>query len=463
VVKLSPICLANDVPANEIARLVHRSLAGYHQVDTCRAYPTYRDLKPAITVRSFLMKNLAFYASVSALWIAAGAVAEEWPGWRGPRGDGTSAETGVPVHWSQIENVRWKTAIPGKGHSSPIIWGDRIFLTTCQEDLGKRLLLCLNRLDGQILWERVVITAPLEPKHNLNSYASATPATDGKHVWAAFFAAPRMHVFCYDFAGNLVWEKSLGEFHSKHGFCSSPVLYKDLVILNGDQDAEAWIVALDQATGAERWRTDRPNRTRSYCVPIIIDVAGKRQLVLSGSKCIASYDPDTGHQIWIIDGPTEQFVASLVYGDDLLFMAAGFPTYHLMGIRPDGVGNVTDTHVVWHDRRAQDYVPSPIAHGKYFFNVNDDGVAGSYVAKTGKRMWKERLGRHHSASPVSAGGRLYFLDDDGTTFVIKSGPRFELVSRNTLGEECYASPAIAHGQIFIRTLHHLCCIGKSHP
>jgi len=387
--------------------------------------------------------------------------AEEWPGWRGPRGDGTSTEQGLPIRWSKTENIRWQAPIPGKGHSSPIVWGDRIFLTTCLEREEKRLLLCLSRLDGRILWQSEVLTARLERKHNLNSFASSTPVTDGRHVWVTFLESPRMQVVCYDFDGHEIWRRSPGEFHSVHGFCSSPILYKDMVILNGDQDAEAWIVALDKTNGAQRWRADRPNRTRSYCVPIIVKAAGKTQLVLSGSKCVASYDPDTGEQIWIIDGPTEQFVSSLVYGDGVLFLTAGFPTYHLMGIRPDGHGDVTHSHVLWHDTHAADYVPSPIAHGSHFFWVNDNGIAGCVDAKTGTREWTQRLGKHHSASPVSASGHLYFPDDDGNTYVLKAGPKCELASKNPLGDECYASPAIAHGQMFIRTLHSLYCIGKS--
>jgi outer membrane protein assembly factor BamB len=389
------------------------------------------------------------------------AKAEDWPCWRGPRGDGTSREHDLPLHWSPTQNVRWRVPIPGTGHSSPVIWGDRIFLTSCLEKDKKRILLCLDRRDGKVLWQRVVVTAELERKHNLNSYASATPATDGQHVWVAFLAMPRMEVVCYDMEGNEVWRRTPGEFHSVHGFCSSPVLYRDMVILNGDQDAEAWIVALDKESGAQRWRTDRPNRTRSYCVPLIIEAAGRKQLVLSGSKCIASYDPDTGKQIWIIDGPTEQFVASLVYGDGILFMTAGFPTYHLMGIRPDGHGDVTHTHVLWHDHRSADCVPSPIAEGKYFYFVNDGGRAGCVEARTGQRMWTEQLGPHHSASPVSAEGRLYFQTDNGRMFVLKAGPRFEVVSRNDLNEECRASPAIAQGALFIRTLENLYCIGST--
>lgn len=393
------------------------------------------------------------------LLTASAAAAGEWPGWRGPRGDGSADDASAPVHWSTTDNVRWKASIPGKGHSSPIVWKDRVLLTTCVEKDQRRLLLCLDRRDGKLLWERTVLTSPLERKHKLNSFASATPATDGTRVYVAFLQYPDMVVACYDFDGNEVWKCSPGKFYSAHGFCSSPVLYKDLVILNSDQDAEAYLVALDKRTGQERWRTDRPNRTRSYCTPIIIEAAGKKQLVLSGSKCIASYDPDTGKQWWFIDGPTEQFVASLVFLNDVLFMTAGYPTYHVMGIRPDGQGNVTNTHVLWHSTQAMAYVPSPIAYDKYFFMVNDNGMASCWEAATGKLQWRERLGRHHSASPVRVGDLLYFPDDDGQTFVLKAGNRFQLVAKNPLDDECYASPAVAHGCLFIRMLHDLYCIG----
>lgn len=406
------------------------------------------------------MRTYAVSLAVLVL-LGPGLGAEEWPSWRGPRGDGVSTETGLPLRWSKDENVRWKVAIPGIGHSSPAIWGDRLFLTSCLETEEKRLLLCLDRRDGKLLWQREVLKAPLEAKHRLNSYASSTPATDGKHVWVSFLAYPDMVVCCYDVEGKEVWRVSPGKFYSKHGFCSPPLLYKDLVILNGDQDAEAYIVALDRATGKERWRADRPNRTRSYCPPVVIEAAGKKQLVLSGSLCVASYDPDTGKQLWLVDGPTEQFVSSLVYNGDVLFLTYGYPKLGIMGIRPDGSGNVTQTHVLYNDLRDGGYVPSPIAAGDYFFLVNDNGLASCQEAKTGKRLWKERLGRHHSASPILAEGRLYFLDDDGTTYVVKAAPTFELLSKNALGEECYASPAVSHGCFFIRTLKNLYCIGKT--
>jgi len=417
------------------------------------------------------MTGRAISFSLWVLVLSPALFAGDWPGWRGPRGDGSSDETGIPTRWSKTDNVAWKVAIPGKGHSSPVIWGNRIFVTTCLEKDGQRQLLCIDRRDGKVLWTRTVVTTELERKHKLNSFASSTPATDGTYVYVTFYDRPKFLIYCYNFEGRLVWTRSPGEFHSVHGFCSPPILYKDLVILNGDQDpkpgdkaktnSEAYIVALDKKTGEERWRANRPNLTRSYCPPVLIDVNGKKQLVMTGSLCVASYDPDTGKQIWIVQGPTEQFVASIVYANDVVFLTYGFPKLGVMGIKPDGHGDVTKSHVIYNIEKGGGYVPSPIAHGEHFYVVTDNGIAACYDCKSGKNPWRERLGKHHTASPVSAGGHLYFADDDGITWVLKAGDKFDVVAKNALEEECYASPAIAQGQMFIRTLNHLYCIGTT--
>jgi len=399
------------------------------------------------------------WLALALLTVATSARAEEWPAWRGPRGDGTSTETGVPTAWSAAENVAWKVPIPGKGHSSPIVSGDRVFVTTSIESEKKRMLLALDRRDGKLLWDRVVLTAPLERKQDLNSYASSTPATDGRRVYVSFLDAPNIRMAAYDMEGKEVWRRSPGEFYSVHGFCSSLILYKDMVILNGDQDAKAYIVALDGATGEERWRADRPNRVRSYAPPFVTEAAGKTQMVLAGSKCVASYDPNTGKQIWTVDGPTDQFVASMVFADGLFCITGGYPSLHVLGIRPDGAGNVTNSHVAWHVRKNPSYVPSPIAAGKWFFVVSDQGMLNCIEAKTGEYVWQQPIARHVSSSPVSVGGNLYFLDDDGTTTVVKAGPAFELVAKNALGEPCRASPAVSRGQLFIRSTTSLYCIG----
>jgi outer membrane protein assembly factor BamB len=386
---------------------------------------------------------------------------ENWPGWRGPRGDGTSLEKNVPIHWNATSNVVWKVEVPGTGHASPIVWEDRVFIVTALSDTQERVLLCLDRKDGKTLWQKTVLTAPLEGKHRLNTFASSTPATDGELIYTAFLDGKEMLVSAYDFKGEQKWLVHPGPFASIHGFCSSPILFKDKIILNGDHDGDGYIVALNRKTGQTLWKTPRPNNTRSYCVPLIRDLAGRTQMVLTGSKSVASYDPNDGRLHWIIDGPTEQFVASPVYSEKtgLIYITGGFPEHHILAIKPDGQGNVTKTHVVWHSMKGAAYVPSPIVFGDYFFIVSDQGMGNCLDAGSGKILWQERFGDHH-ASLVSANGLVCFLSDNGVTRVVKPGPEFQLEAQNELGESCFASPAISDHQIFIRGDKHLFCIGN---
>jgi outer membrane protein assembly factor BamB len=387
--------------------------------------------------------------------------AEDWPQWRGQRLDGTSLERGVPLHWSSASNVVWKTPLPGVGHASPIVQGERVFAVSCLPDTEARVLLCLDRGSGRLLWQTHVLTSPLEKKHNLNSHASSTPATDGERVFTAFLDRREVVVSAHDFNGRLAWVKRPGVFASMHGFCSSPILFLDLVIVNCDHDGDGYIVALERQTGRERWRIDRPNKTRSYCAPLIRSMAGRTQMVLSGSKCVASYDPSDGRLLWIIDGPTEQFVASPVFSErtGFLLMTGGFPDHHILAIRPDGEGNVTRSKIAWRTTKGVAYVPSPICQSDYFLVVSDAGVAHCFAAATGEILWAERLGEHH-ASLVSAEGRVYFLNDNGVAHVVAPGPTYHLLARNDLGEKTFASPAISRGQIFLRGDRHLFCIGK---
>jgi outer membrane protein assembly factor BamB len=389
--------------------------------------------------------------------------AEDWPAWRGPRSDGTVADAGYVTTWSATENVKWKTPIAGRGHSSPVVSKGKVFVTACREKEKERVLYCVDRATGSILWEKVVLVSSLEQKHGENSWASATPACDGERVFVSFLDKPQMRVYAFDYSGNKVWEKNPGEFHSVHGFGVAPIIHKDLVILNGDQDAKAFIVALDRKTGEERWRADRPNKLRSYCPPVVIDVKGKKQLVLTGSKCVASYDPDTGKQNWIIDGPTEQFVSSMVFHDGVLMLTAGFPVHWVMGIDPTGSGNVSKTHVLWSHKNEGGYVPSPVAAAGKLFVVDDkQGFASCWDVKTGKEYWKEKLGgaSGYHASAVAAEGRVYFTNDAGVTFVVKADGELDVISKNALGERVYASPAFSDGDIFHRGEKHLWCIGK---
>ena len=415
-------------------------------------------LLPALLVLAILMSAIR---SVSA---------ENWPGWRGPRGDGTSLEENVPVRWSGSESVAWKVDIPYLGHASPIVWGDRIFLVGADLDHEDRFLICLDRKDGQLLWGRKVVHAPLERKHQLNSFASSTPVTDGRLVYVSFLDEGNMLVAAYDFEGNERWTVHPGVFSSVHGYCSSPVLFEDKLIINGDHDGDAYLVALRPADGQTIWKTPRENRLRSYCTPIIRDIGGRTQMLLSGSKSVASFDPRSGKRHWVIDGPTEQFVASLVYSHDLAFVTGGFPDHHVLAIDPSGTGNVTDSHVVWrHSGKLASYVPSPVAAGDYFVVASDGGLVTCLDIKSGAIQWSKQLSRHYSASLVTAGGLVYLLDDFGVTHVVKPGRAFDAVAINKLfepveGEEppyaCSASPAVSLGQIFIRTDRELYCIGN---
>jgi len=386
--------------------------------------------------------------------------AENWPCWRGPRLDGTSLETNVPLHWSATSNVIWKIELPGSGHASPIVYGDRVFTVTARTETHARMLLCLDRKSGQSLWERIVLEAPLEDKHNLNSFASSTPATDGELIYAAFLDREQMFVAAYQFDGTQRWAVRPGPFFSHHGFCSSPLLYKDKVILNGDHDGDSYLIALSRTDGRILWKTPRENRTRSYCVPIIREADGRAQMVLSGNKCVASYNPDNGKRNWMIDGPTEQFVASPVYSEKTgwFYITAGFPAHHILAIRPDGQGDVSNTHIAWRTTRGAAYVPSPILEGNYFLVISDSGVAHCFDATNGKLAWAERMGEEH-ASLVSAQGRVYFLNDRGVMNVVKAGGEYVHLAQNEIGEKCFASPAISGGQIFLRGERHLFCIG----
>jgi outer membrane protein assembly factor BamB len=412
-------------------------------------------------------------------WRPEMGTAEDWPCWRGPRGDGTSLETGIPTQWNGETglNIAWKVAIPGEGHSSPVVWRDHIFLTSCMKDTQDRILLCLDRIDGSTVWQRTVMKSVLETRHQLNSFASGTPATDGEILCVSFLEvdghevpAPnvgsvrpvtpgKMLAAAFDMEGKELWRVHPGEFTSAHGFCSSPVIYQNLVIVNGDHDGDSYIVGLDRLTGKTVWKTPREHKTRSYCTPIIRDVAGRTQLVFSGSKRVVSLDPKTGTTHWVVEGPTEQFVSSMVFDGDNFFLTAGFPTHHVLAIRPNGSGDVSKSHIAWHSTEAKCYVPSPVLVDQYLFVADDRGTVNCFDRVSGKRHWQDRLGSHYSASLATAGGLVYFTADDGVTAVVRPDTKLDVISKNPLGEYSFASPAVSQGQIFIRGEKHLFAIG----
>jgi len=390
------------------------------------------------------------------------AAAENWPVWRGPRGDGTSLETKVPTQWDVNQKAVWKTAVPGVGHASPIVWGDRVFTVTALPDQRDRVLLCFDRATGKILWQQTVVNGPLEKINPENSHASGTPATDGQRVYAAFRVGDEIVVAAHQFAdGRQLWRVQPGTHAGEWGFSNEPVLYGDKIILDGDGKGDSFLVALGRNDGGTRWRVARTHRGISYSAPLIREMAGRVQLIQCGDRCVTSFDPDTGKELWTVDGPSEEFVATPAYSEKagLVFVSSSWPERHILAIRPDGRGNVTRTHVAWRDNRGAPYIPSLMVVGDFLLSVNSSGVGFCYDAATGKVHWEERLGRHH-ASPVLVGGLVFFINDTGEVNVIKPGPTFDRVAKYALGESCYASPAISDGQVFLRGFKHLFCLGR---
>ena len=389
--------------------------------------------------------------------------AENWPAWRGPRGDGTSLETSAPTEWSATRNVAWKTVIPGAGHSSPIVWEDRVFTATAMPENKERALLCLDRRTGQILWRKAVLTADLENKSGENSFASCTPATDGERVYVAFLDIKQVVVAAFDLSGKQLWLVRPGEFQNDHGFSSSPILYQDKVILAAQGKQGNFLVALSRADGHTLWKNALDNPSNSFGQPLARLLAGRPQVILYGDKAVTSFNPQDGARLWFVESPSTDFVITPVFNEQagLLLSTSSWPKKELQAIKPDGQGDVTQTKIVWKNAPGAPYVPSPIAIDRFFLTVSEAGnEIYCFEAATGQVLWHEPFGHCH-ASPVSAGGLVYLLNDKGVTQVIKPGEKYELVASNDLGEKCYASPAVSRGQIFLRGFTSLYCIGRA--
>lgn len=421
------------------------------------------------------------------------AYAENWPGWRGPGSLGVSSEKTFPVKWDMSKNVRWKVEVPGLGHSSPVVWGNRVFVTTAessdpsQDDWAKGfpmvqkkpdtadiswMILCLDRDTGKQIWKQTVIkTRPVNIRHLKNSYASQTPVTDGTFIYA-FFGDQGM--YCYDFNGNKIWSRDLGKFTMRNnwGMGSSPILYKDLVIQTCDQEpGGSFIIALDKKTGNMVWKTDR-DEASSWSTPYLYDKGARPELIVNATRAIRSYDPATGKIIWECRGPATAITTPTpTYSNGLIFVSSGFiaeQTRPVTAFRPGATGDITlkqgetqSKDIAWRQLTAAPYIPSPLAYGDYFYVLLDQGFIACYDAKTGKEVYgKTRIdaGTNFSASPVAVGGNLYLMSEDGDVYVIAAGPKYELLAKNPVGESIMASPAISDGKMFVRALKHLYCI-----
>lgn len=385
----------------------------------------------------------------------------DWPQWRGPTSDGHSTETNIPVTWDE-SSIVWKTALPGSGQSSPIIAGDRIFLTSALENGQQRVVFCVDRKSGKILWQEVVWTGAPEATHKMNGWASATCATDGQHV-VAFFGKGGLH--CLDVRGKKLWSKDMGKFNGPWGTGASPLIVDGLVIQNCDAEGEASIVALHVKTGDVVWQTPREIPPRGgWSSPVVVQSGERREVVLNGETLVTGYDLVTGKKLWTCKTFNGRGEPTVTPGHGLLYVVNGKPG-DFYALRPGGEGDVTQSHMAWHTpRKSGRDQPSPIVVGDFVIVVSMDGVGSCYDATSGKELWKERLGGNFTSSPIAANGLAYFQDDSGKTFVIKPGPKLEIVAENTLpagSDELFrASLAPSRGQMFSRSTKTLYCLGK---
>jgi len=390
-----------------------------------------------------------------------GVGAEDWPQFRGPTGQGHSSERGLPLDWSESRNVKWKTSVPGRGWSSPVVAGGRVWLTTSVKGNGASLRAVAYDVETgrEAVNVEVFRLRSAELLNAKNSHASPTPIADGERVYVHFGAEGTAALTT---SGEIVWKTRL-PYQSQHGNGGSPMLYGDLLILSCDGSDQAFVVALDKRTGKVRWKTWRRQPwDQAYSTPLLIRVGEQDQVVSVGAYRAAAYDPQTGKELWRVsyaDGFSN--VPRPVYGHGLVYIATGFQQPTLMAVRPDGSGDVTRTHVAWTLRRAAPLTPSPLIVGDEIYVVNDGGIASCLDARTGDTHWQQRLGGEYSASPLFADGRIYFLNEEGTATSIAPGKSFVRLATASIDGATLASIAVADGSLFIRSDTHLYRIAKT--
>ena len=431
--------------------------------------------------------------------LAAAPIAANWPQWRGPSGLGVSAEADLPTTWNARENIAWSAALRGLGSSSPIVWGNQVFVTSqvgrtrlqggshpmlARDDAalvsrekpigGRRedppggadptflIVESFNRSDGRRLWEyRVEARGPFPDLHEKHNLATPTPVTDGERLFAWFGTG---QIAALDMRGRGVWAKHLGQDYSPFdinwGHGSSPVLYKDLVILLCDHESASYLLALDARTGARRWKADRGKGRASYSTPLVVPGPHGDELLVNSSERIDGYDPATGELRWYADAPRQTPIPSAVFHDGLIYLTRGYRNSPYMALRPGGRGDVSASHVVWRAPGGGSYAASLVHYEGLLYFTNDVGVLTCADAKTGARVWQTRLDGVFFASPVAADGKIYFASETGETIVVKAGRVAAILARNDLGERLVASPAISNGQIFLRSDARLFTVGS---
>lgn len=451
------------------------------------------------------MKRIFCLVLLGAFLLVGGTIAQKnstnakhWPQWRGPDFNGM-ARGDAPTKWSDTENVKWKAAIPGRGHSTPVVWGDKIFLTTAiptakaapapeaanqgggRPGGGGRggpgggsganqehqfAVLCLDKKTGKILWQKIATTsAPHEGYHGkYGSFASNSPATDGKYVYAFFGSRG---VYCYDLNGKPIWQKDFNvkmQMHLQFGEGTAAVLEGDKLLLNFDHKAGSFLVALDKATGKEIWNTKR-EEISNWSAPLVVEHAGKKQVIISATTKVRSYNLNDGKLIWECAGLGMNTIPAPVHQDGVVYVMSGFRDPKLLAIKLGREGDLTGTDaVLWSETRGLSYTPSPVLFDGKLYTLTDNGMISCFDAKTGKPYYhQQRLPKAYNfkSSPVGANGKLYLATEDDDVVILKMGEKFEVLATNTLADQMFiASPVIVNGEIFLRSQNALFCISE---
>jgi outer membrane protein assembly factor BamB len=383
--------------------------------------------------------------------------ADNWPGWRGVGNHGISAEKNLPLSWSRTKNVRWKIELQGAGVSQPIVWNDRIFLTASDGRSNDQLhVYCYARGDGRLLWHSCLFGSAPTDLYPPGGMAVPTPATDGKLVYVLFGTG---ELAALDFDGKPVWIRSLAEeygpFRNRWGMGTSPILAEDTLYVQVDHWSQSYLLAVEAKTGANRWKTDRPASV-NWSSPLAVKNKDRLEIVTFGTNFARGYDAEKGAELWRVEGMHFQCIPSPVVMGDLVFACSGENT---MAIKLDGSrGDLTKSHVLWKNKKAGAFLPSPLLYQGYLYLPSDRTFVTCFDARTGTPVWKERLGNEFHASPVGGADRVYFATKEGSVKVVRAGPQFDLLADNPMGETIIASPAISRGQIFLRGEKHLFCI-----
>ena len=414
--------------------------------------------------------RLALIAVSFTLFLSSARAADEWPQFRGPTGQGLSDAKGLPVTWSEAENIKWKTAIPGVGHSSPVVSGNRIWLTSSPDKGKTRHVLCLDFATGKITQDILLFACETpEPCHAMNSYATPTPVLEGDRVYVTFGNAGTACLNAE--TGKTLWERhDIKVIYFDVGAASSPILYRDKLILNcdGQSNDKFFVIALDKNTGETLWRTDRkfpndkiPSKTHSSCVPLVISVAGKDQLISPGGHGVRSYDPESGKELWVARYGGWSVVPRPVYADGLLFVCSGTIQSTVLGIKPEGAnGDITDTPaMLWKTAKNVPVMPSPLLAGNRLYTLTATTLSCLKPA-TGEVTWSENIPGQHLASPVAADGHIYLFNTTGGSAVVALGDTFHILATNRLDSGCSASPALVGKSLLVRTATHLYRIEK---